>query len=139
MWQSVEILNDFNNLTLEQIFWKEKAFFKKLEYGFLVENTKIENASFPYKTAISVANVKTNRMMSTKWTYQKEWSVARTALFFWNFCFSLRTSYKKLIWCINYPNVHICTFCKRWIFIWRCFFPMCILKILTLRKAQLSF
>ena len=59
MWQSLKILNVFNTLTLKQIFWKTKTFFKKLEYRFLVESTKIENASFPYKTAISEANVKT--------------------------------------------------------------------------------
>ena len=76
MWQSVEILNVFNTLTLIQIFWKTKTFFKKLKYRFLVESTKIENASFPYKTAISEANVKTNRMVSTKWTYHKERSFA---------------------------------------------------------------
>ena len=32
---------------------------KKLVYRLLVENTKIENASLPYKTAISEANCKT--------------------------------------------------------------------------------
>ena len=53
MWQSVEILNVFNTLTLKQIFWKTKTFFKKLEYRFLVESTKIEKASFPYKISIS--------------------------------------------------------------------------------------
>ena len=42
---------------------------------------------------------------------------------FWNFYFSLRTSYKELTWCTNDPNVHIHTFCKRWSFIVRCFFP----------------
>ena len=72
MRQSVEILNVFNTLTLRLIFWKMKTFLKKLEPRFLFESTKIENASFPYKTAISEANVKTNRMVSTKWTYQKE-------------------------------------------------------------------
>ena len=39
-----------------------KTFFKKLEYRFLVESTKIENASFPHKTAVSEANAKTNAM-----------------------------------------------------------------------------
>ena len=29
----------------------------------MVESTKIENASFPYKIAISEANVKTNRLV----------------------------------------------------------------------------
>ena len=43
-------------------FGKGKPFFKKLEYRYLVESTKIENALFPYKTAISEASVKTNRM-----------------------------------------------------------------------------
>ena len=68
MWQSVEILNVLNTLTLKQIFWKTKTFFKKLEYRFLVERTNIENATFPYKTVPLEANVKTNRMGSMKWT-----------------------------------------------------------------------
>ena len=72
MWQSVKVSNFFNILTLKQIFWKAKTFFKKLEYRFLVETTKIENTSFPFKTALSEANVKTNRMATTKWTYHKE-------------------------------------------------------------------
>ena len=36
-------------------------FLKKLEHCFLVGSTKIENASFPYKTALSEGNIKTNR------------------------------------------------------------------------------
>ena len=53
MWRdNLDILSVFNILTLKQIFWKSKTFFKKLEYRFLAESTKIENASFPYKTAI---------------------------------------------------------------------------------------
>ena len=128
MWQSVKVSNVFNTLTLKQIFWKTKTFFKKLEYHFLVESTKIENASFPYKTAISEANVKTNKMVTVKWTYQKERSFASNYFIFWKFCFSLRTCYKELICCTSNPNAHICTFCKRWSFIWRCFFPVSILN-----------
>ena len=37
-----------------------------MEYRFLVEGAKIETVSFPYKTAISEASVKTNRMVDTK-------------------------------------------------------------------------
>ena len=86
MWQSVKILNDFDTLTLKQIFWKTKTFFKKLEYRSLVESTKIENASFLYKTALSEANVKTNSMVSTKWTYHKERSfTSNYFIFFENF------------------------------------------------------
>ena len=65
MWQ---ILNIFNILILKKNFCKTKTFFKKLEYRYLVKNTKIDN-TFPYKTAILEANVKTNRMVITKWTY----------------------------------------------------------------------
>ena len=51
-----------------------KTFFKNLEYGFLVEATKIGNTPFAFNTALSEANIKTNRMATTKWTYHKEWS-----------------------------------------------------------------
>ena len=53
-----------------------KTNFKKLEYRFLVETTKIESTLFPFKTALSEATVKTNSMATTKWAYQKEWSFA---------------------------------------------------------------
>ena len=76
MLQSVKVLNIFITLTLIQIFWETKTFFQKLEYRFLVETTQVENTSFPLKTALSEANVKTNRMATTKWTYHKEWSFA---------------------------------------------------------------
>ena len=66
MRQSVEILNVFN--ILKPDFLENENFFKKMGYYFLVGSTKIENALFPYKTAISKANVTTNRMVSAKWT-----------------------------------------------------------------------
>ena len=59
-----------------------KTIFKKMEYRFLVEATKIENTSLPFKTALSKANVKTNRMVTSKWTYHKEWSFANNYLIF---------------------------------------------------------
>ena len=57
MRQTVKVSNVFNTLTLKQMFWKTKTFFKKLEYRFLVEVTKIEKTSFPFKTTLSEANV----------------------------------------------------------------------------------
>ena len=59
-----------------------KTFFKKLEYRFLVETTDIEDTSFPFKTALSEANVQTNRMTTTKWTYHKERSFASNYFIF---------------------------------------------------------
>ena len=50
--------------------------FKKLEHSFLVEGTKIQNAIFLYKTALSEANVKANKMGNTKWNYHKEQNFA---------------------------------------------------------------
>ena len=72
MWQPQEILNIFSTLTLKQIFCKTQNFFKKLEYRFLDENTKIENATFSCKTALSGANVQTSTLGSTKWVYHKD-------------------------------------------------------------------
>ena len=59
-----------------------KTFFKKLEHCFLDETTKIENTSFPFKTALSEANVKTNRMATTKLTNHKEWTFTSNSFVF---------------------------------------------------------
>ena len=69
-----ENFEHFQYFNFETDFLENENFFQKTGVPFLVERTKIEKASFPYKTAISEANVKTNRMVSTKWTYHKEWS-----------------------------------------------------------------
>ena len=65
----------------KQIFWKTKTSFKKLEYRFLVESTKIENASFPYKTAISEANFQTNRMVNKEWSFASNYFIFLKILF----------------------------------------------------------
>ena len=80
-----ENFEHFQYSNLETDFLKNENLFQKLAYHFLVKSTKIENASFSCKTAISEANVKTNstfsyyfpvsilktnRMVSTK--YHKE-------------------------------------------------------------------
>ena len=73
-----------------------QTLFRKLENRFLVESTKNDNATFPYKTALLEGNVKANRMRSTKWVYHKNGVLPVTTLFFSKFCFSLRTLYKEL-------------------------------------------
>ena len=77
-----ESFKRFQYFNFETNFLENENLLKKLEYRFLVETTKIENASFPFKTALSEANVKTNRMATTKWTYHKEWSFASNYLIF---------------------------------------------------------
>ena len=128
MWQSLEILTVFNTLTLEQIFWITKTFFKKLDYRLVVESTKIKKASWPYKTAMSEANFKTNKIGDEKVPITKNGVLSVTTLLFWKFCFSVRTSYKELILCTNYLNVNIHLFRERWSFILGCLFPVSILK-----------
>ena len=91
-----------------------------MEYHFSVESTEIENASLPYKTVIPEANAKTNRIVSTKWTYYKKRS--------FDF-FELLYSYKELIWCTSYQNIRI----HAWSSIWRCFIPVSILYLSTCR------
>ena len=61
-----------------------------MECRFLVETTKIENTSF--KTALSEANVKKNKIPTTTWTYHKEWSFASNCGFFWKIHLSFSTS-----------------------------------------------
>ena len=84
-----------------------KSFFKNLEYRFLVESTKIENALFLYKTTVSEANVRTNRMMSTKWTYHKIRSVASNFFIFLKILFQFKNLWKS--W-FDIPTTQITAF-----------------------------
>ena len=49
----------FQYFNFEADFLENEILFQKTGDRFLVESTKIENASFSYKTAISEVNVKT--------------------------------------------------------------------------------
>ena len=77
-----ENFEHFQYFNFETDFLENETFFKNLGHRFLVERSKIENASFPYKTVISEANVKTNRMVTKKWAYRRERSLPVTTLFF---------------------------------------------------------
>ena len=83
----------FQYFNFEINFLKNETFFKNLEYRFLVESTAIENATFPYKTSLSEANVKTNRIGSTLWAYHKERSFGRNYFTFLKILFQ----YKNLL------------------------------------------
>ena len=96
MWQLVESLNVFNSLTLKQVFWKTKAFLEKLGYRFLDESTKIKNPSFRYKTALSEANVKTNRTVNTKSTYHKERSFTSDYFIFLKILFQFKNLLQRV-------------------------------------------
>ena len=53
-----------------------------MEYRFLFETTKIENISFPFKTTLSEANVKTNEWRPKNGLITKSGVLQVTALFF---------------------------------------------------------
>ena len=66
----------FQYFKFDTNFPKNENLFQKTGVSLLVESSSSENASFPYKAAISEANVKTKRMVSTKWSYHIEWRFA---------------------------------------------------------------
>ena len=123
MWQPLEILNVFNTLTLKPIFSRTKTFYKKLEYRFLVEITRIENTTFPYKTALSEAVVKTNGMESTKWTYQKERSFASNYFSFSKILFQFKNFIQRVDLMYQPPKRRYSYFSKAMEFYLRVFFP----------------
>ena len=54
----------FQYFNFETNFLENENLFQKTGIPFLVETTKIENPSFPFKTALSEADVKANRLAS---------------------------------------------------------------------------
>ena len=68
-----ESLKRFQYFNFETNFLENENLFQKTwRTVFLVGTTKIENTSVPFKTALSEANVKTNRIATTKSAYHKE-------------------------------------------------------------------
>ena len=70
--------------------FSEKRKPKNWSIAFLVELTKIETVRFSYKTVLSEANVKTNRMGRTKWTYHKERSFPNNYFIYLKILFQLK-------------------------------------------------
>ena len=132
MWQSRKISHVFNTWTLKQIFWKMQTVFKKLKYSSLVESTKIENITFPYKTALSESNAKTNRMGSTMDLSQKM-EFCQFCLFFQFILFQFKNLSKRVD--LSHPNVLIHTFRKCRSFISGCFFLWVSLSLVRCRKC----
>ena len=78
-----ESFKRFQYFNFEINFLENENLFQKPEYRFLIETARIKNTSFPFKSAQSEVNVKTNRMATTKWTHHKEWSFASDYFIFW--------------------------------------------------------
>ena len=76
MWRSLQLSNVSIFILWNKFSEKRKLFSKDWNIVYLVERTKIENKKVSYKTVLSEANEKTNKMGNTKWIYHKVWSFA---------------------------------------------------------------
>ena len=56
----------FQYINFNSNFLENENLLQKPGVPFLVETTKIENTSFSFKTALSKANIKTNKVVTTK-------------------------------------------------------------------------
>ena len=71
----MKITGDFErsqDVVFEKSFLKYEFLKKESAVPFLVESTAIEVVTFPYKTALSKASIKTSIIRSTKYSYHKE-------------------------------------------------------------------
>ena len=129
MWQSVKISNVFNTLTLKQIFWKTKAFFKELECSFLLKPLRLKTHHFHLKLLCQKQMLWQTERRLQNGPITKSGILPVTIFFLLlKICSSFGISLKQLIWCTNDANVHIRIFCKRWSLILGCFLPVSILK-----------
>ena len=100
-------LECFQYFNIETKFLKNKNvfFFQKLQNSFIVENTTIKTVTYPYKTVLSEANVKANRMGSRKWTYHKESSFVSIYFIFWKILVQYKNNGTMASWLRHWiPN-----------------------------------
>ena len=119
IWQSVEILNRLSG--------KQKPFSKLWSTAFKLKALRSKTHHFHTKLPYQKPMLRQIEWWVHNGPIKKNEVLLVTISFFKKLCFSLRTSYRHVIWCANYLTVHICTFCKHWSFIWRFFFPVSIL------------
>ena len=99
--------------------WK---YFSK-NWSTLVETTMIENESFPCKTLMSEANVKANRMGSTKWTYHKERTFASSCFIFLKILFQCKNLLQRVNLIYQLPKCSYLYFSEALEFYLRVLFP----------------
>ena len=133
MWQPLEILNVFTTLSLKLIF---ENLFKKLEYRFLVQSTRLKAKHFHRKLTCQKSMSRQIEWEVQNGPITKDGVLPLPTLVFWKFCFRVRSFSKELIRFTNYPTVHIHIFRMRWSFIWRCFFPVSMFNDQLILKYQ---
>ena len=96
----------FSILTLKQILWKTKTFLKNWSTAFYLKVLRLKTHYFHSKLLSQKPILRQIELWVQNGPFTKKGVLPAPALFFWKFCFSLRTSYKELIWCTNNPNVY---------------------------------
>ena len=124
------ISGNFERFQYFRFSGKWKAFSKNWITVFCLKALRLKTHHFHAKLPCHKPMLRQIEWWMQNWLITNNGVLPVTILFFWKFCFSFRTSYKELIWRTNDPNVHIRTFCKRWSFLWRCFFAVSILNFI---------
>ena len=110
----------FRHFNFERNFLKKANPFQKIRAQFF------SCKYYDWRRNISIQNCSVRSQVESNVEYkmhlpQRMEFLPVTTFFFQKFCFSLRTSYKELVWSTNCLNDHIYTFQKRWSFIWGAF------------------
>ena len=112
----------------------KNTLFKNLEYSVLVESTKIDSITFPYKTALSEANVKTSRIGNTKLSYHKEQSFTCNNFSFSKILFQFRNPVYRADLMYKPPKCPYSYFSKALEFYFMVFFSLWVsLKLIWMR------
>lgn len=115
IWQTQEIINVFIAFTLKQVFGKAKTLFKKSrDYYFLAKVLRLKKTQHFHKKAVpSKANVQTNKIERTRWTYHKERNSVNNNFIFWKFTYTNMNSW------FNVPSTQmsiLVLFARIWVF-----------------------
>ena len=107
---------------------KRKNFSKSWSNVFLVESIKIENALFPYKLPYQKSMLRQIEWWAQNGAITKNEVLPVTTLFFWKFCFSLRTSYRSWFDVRKTQMPTLLLSVSTGVFIFRSFFPVSIIN-----------
>ena len=96
----------FSILTLKQILRKTKTFLKNWSTAFYLKVLRLKTHYFRSKLLSQKPMLRQIESWIQNGPFTKKGVLPAAALFFWKFCFSLRTSYKELIRCTNNLNAY---------------------------------
>ena len=121
-----------------KLFWKNVNLFQKTGVPFLVESTKIDNRTFPYKLLCLKPMLRQIEWgKGTKWTYHKELSFASNYLLFSKVLFQFKNLVYRVDLMYRLAKCPYIYFSKALKFYLRVLFPVSILKPKSSNEEQL--